>query len=173
MPDISKRVGSKTLSQINNVNWQCHKFQGFQSKPQDNSTVSSRDNNRASVSLSQSRLCLLSPTPTNHFNVKPSLNDSNLLIKSVPDKKPWLCQLWGHLPYWKTLKLQELFFSVRIRRGCASQSHVTEAHPKPTKIQFVQKQAHEKESHVLFLEWLFKLAHAADQKWRVYLFRED
>lgn len=65
------------------------------------------------------------------------------------------------------------FLSKQEERRCTSQSHVTEAHPKPTKIQFMQKRAHEKESHVLFLEWLFKLAHAADRKWRMYLFRED
>lgn len=147
-----------------------HEFQDLQSKPQNNS---SRDKNIISVSLSQGRLCLLIPTPAKHFNIK--LINSNTLTKSVPDKKLWLCQLWGHLPDWKALKLQEPF-SVKIRkeeRRGASQSHVTEAHPKPSKIQPAPKRAHEKESRILFLEWLFKLAHTADRKWRAYLFRGD
>lgn len=116
------------------------------------------------------------PHQQNVSNMKLSLIDSNILTKSVPDKKLWLCQLWGHLPYWKSLKLQEPFFSVKIRkdkRRGANQSHVTEGHPKPTKTQSAQRRAHEKEPRILFLEWLFELAHAADRKWRAYLFRED
>lgn len=73
-PVFSNTGGSKTLSPMNKVNWHCHKFQGFEYKLQHNSAVSSRGNNRVSVSLPWCRPCLLSPTPAKHFNMKFSLS---------------------------------------------------------------------------------------------------
>lgn len=68
MPTFSNKAPKHCLHSTTQTK-QHHEFQGFP-KPQNNSIVSSRENNIISVSLSQGRLCLLIPTPAKHFNIK-------------------------------------------------------------------------------------------------------